>query len=152
MQAAIIGLRNGTLAPEDIKIDGIDSEEEKKAKEAAGILPRAPAKPRASQIAPMKMSSGVDSSGSRDATPSNDAVAMSISEKIKFEGRNKKGSSAAPTSSRATPVPVPAIATIAKPFNKRGTAAPLVKRSHKKQKRDRKSLLITHDFCTRFTN
>lgn len=111
---------------------------EKKAKEAAGIPARATAKPRVTQISPMKMSTGIEASGSRDGTPSLDPLPMSISEKIKADGRGRKTSSAAPTSNRATPVPVPAAVPVSKPFNKRGTALPVPKRSHKKKKVDRK--------------
>lgn len=93
------------------------------------------------------MSFGMESSRSRDGTPSQDIVGMSISEKIKADGRGRKTSSAAaPTSNRATPVPAPAAAPIVKPFNKRGTAAPVAKRSHKKKKVDRKSLFRNYVF------
>jgi COMPASS component SPP1 len=45
------------------------------------------------------------SSSSRDGTPGGDAIPMSISEKIKSEGRARKAPPAAPSSNQGTPAP-----------------------------------------------
>lgn len=106
--------------------------QEKKAKEAAGILPRA-SKPRGPST--KEFSSRDSFNGSRDGTPSADLLSMSISEKIKAEGRARKASSVGPSSSGTTPVPS---ALGVKEFVKKGTARPSKKPPQKRQKLERK--------------
>jgi COMPASS component SPP1 len=119
--------------------------EEKKAKEAAGVPPRATPKPKipAAKKTQPATTKKEPSTGSRDATPGLDMMSMSISEKIKFEGRARKTSSAAPPSNSGTPAPssapkmsspAPPAAKVEKPATKKkGTAAP-VKKQVKRQK------------------
>ena len=114
--------------------------EEKKAKEAAGLPPRATPRPR---VAMPKKPASVkkESSGSVPEDPQSFDMTMSISEKIKQEGRARKVSSAAPLSNSGTPAPsapkmsspAPAITKGEKlPAKKKGTAAPVKKQQPKK--------------------
>ncbi len=110
----------------------------KKEKEG-GIMPTPkPKAPATKKAGPVKKEI---STISRDATPGGDIMPMSISEKIKSEGRARKASSAGPSSSHGTPAPsatamksspAPPTAKIDKPTTKKkGTAAPVKKPTKK---------------------
>lgn len=103
--------------------------EEKRKKEAAGILPRG-SKPKSAHVpAPRELPLS-----SRDGTPSSDIMTMSISEKIKAEGRARK-TSVGPASTGGTPQPsLPGN----KEFVKRGIAKSANKPVTKKRKLARK--------------
>jgi COMPASS component SPP1 len=109
----------------------------KKEKEGGTLPTPKPKAPAPKKAAPVKKES---STGSRDATPGGDIMPMSISEKIKSEGRARKASSAGPSSAQGTPAPAPAMksspappaAKIDKPATKKkGTAAPVKKPTKK---------------------
>jgi len=107
--------------------------EEKRKKEAAGILPRG-SKPKNAHVpAPRELPLS-----SRDGTPSSDIMTMSISEKIKAEGRARK-TSVGPASTGGTPQP-PGLGV--RDFVKKGIAKSTTKPASKKRKLDRESLYL----------
>ncbi len=122
--------------------------------------PSTPAMPKKKEVTVKKE----PSSSSRDGTPGGDTMPMSISEKIKSEGRARKAPPAAPSSKQGTPAPssaskqgtpssgpkmnspapekansVPPPPKIQKPA-KKGTATSVKKQHAKKQKYDGTSL------------
>jgi COMPASS component SPP1 len=117
---------------------------QKKAAEASGATSKP--KPAPKPTAP-KATSSQKASILSEPTIGGDAVPMSISEKIKSEGRNRKAASVAPSatasSCRGTPPlvqksdsPAPSIKMEKGPTRKKGTAALVKKHSTKKQKLD----------------
>jgi len=99
---------------------------EKREKEAAGIPPRG-SKPKVAHIpAPREFPLS-----SRDGTPSSDVMTMSISEKIKAEGRARK-TSTGPASIGGTPQP-----SATKEFVKKGIAKSTTKPAQKRRKLER---------------
>lgn len=100
---------------------------EKREKEALG-LPARGSKPKNAHVP----ASREFPLSSRDGTPTLDIMAMSISEKIKAEGRQRK-TSVGPSSTGGTPQP-----SSAKEFVKKGIAKPSSKPAQKKRKLERK--------------